>query len=1401
MYNPVSTYRIQFHCEFNLKDFETIIPYLKEIGIRTIYASPIFESTPGSTHGYDALNPLRINPEIGDENKLVEIIQKLKDHGIGWLQDIVPNHMAFDTRNPWLADVLEKGPRSRYASFFDIDWNSDIHDGKLMVPFLGSTLEQAIKNTELTIACRNNKLGIVYFNNFYPLQLKSYLSVLQASPGLLSDDIRNFESRVRAVEKIESSELYDEEWVISIQIFNSLLNKNLVQSSLELINQNAGLLLEVASQQHYRLVHWQETDNHINYRRFFTINGLICLNIHRPEVFDEFHRYLELLLRKGIFDGLRIDHIDGLYDPISYLSELRKLTGEQTYIIVEKILQKNEQLSLEWPIQGNTGYDFLAIVNNVLSNQDTETEFTVFYDELAGSGKSIPELIREKKSQVLFNHMPGELENLYRLFMPLVEKDSYAAIRIEDIRTTLAEFLIHCPVYRFYGNSLPLSVHERKRVMEVFENVLVTRPDLLSSVNLLKKVLLDRPQASIPDMNERILYFYKRCMQFSGPLMAKGVEDTLMYTYNRFIGHNDVGDSPENFGYSINEFHRLMKERQAKWPMSMNATSTHDTKRGEDVRARLQVLSDLPSEWFEKVREWREINLNRDSEMPDANDEYFIYQTLTGSYPFTESERNIFGERLEEYLEKALRESKRHSNWTVPNSTYEKATKSFAISLLNKKGAFWQSFEPFYQKVADLGIVGSLVQVILKFTCPGIPDTYQGTELWDLGFVDPDNRRPVDYGLRKKILQEIRVGENEEVIERLWETRSDARIKLWLTHRLLQLRAEHQPLFSRGSYIPLKTKGRFKERILAFARVSGDNAIVIIVPKQIASLCFSQYDDVRNLDWKDTKVILPARFSGGYRNLLTGVTGKNGDNEINPAEIFDKVPFFLAETTLAVSQRNAGILMHITSLSSRFGIGDMGPEARRFADFLLLAGQKYWQLLPVNPTEGGQGHSPYSAVSSRAGNSFFISPELLSKQGLLTENELAGYIVETDAQVDYEIAKAVKTEILEKAWETYSTRPEQKMQSSFEHFCEVEKEWLDDFALYMLLKEENDGLPWYEWPDKYKFRQGDALNTLSKEHSNDLSKIKWIQFIFRDQWKELKKYCNSLGILLIGDLPFYVSYDSADVWSHRHLFSLDKTGNRIGVAGVPPDAFSDDGQLWGMPVFNWDALKQEDYSWWLERLKNNRKLFDLIRLDHFRAFSGFWEVPASESTAKNGEWKIGPGPDFFKKIKEGMGELPFIAEDLGDIDEDVLNLRDQFNLPGMKVLQFAFGENYQESDYIPHNYEHNFIVYTGTHDNNTTLGWYRTEADDDVKDRVHKYFGTKVTEDEITSAFSRLAMSSVAKTVILPIQDVLGLNEAARMNKPSIPENNWRWRLLPGQIDKEVQNRLLEWTVIYNRKA
>jgi malto-oligosyltrehalose synthase/4-alpha-glucanotransferase len=1401
MYNPISTYRIQFHKNFTFNDFEQIIPYLQKLGISTVYASPVFEAVQGSTHGYDGLNPNTINPEIGTQEELIKISNQLKQQHIGWLQDIVPNHMAYHYKNQWLMDVLEKGPQSVYASYFDIPLSSPLFKDRLMVPFLGDTLEQVIKKSELTLAYVNQRFVLKYFDSLYPVNPRSYETILQTGKDIPLALQQLLQQR-SDIKHVEDALVYSRQWdefLLQLNgVFKNEIGKEYINKCLQQVNSNPKTLKQIADEQIYRLCHWQETDRQINYRRFFTVNGLICLNIQNDEVLQHYHSLIKKLNDEGVFQGLRIDHIDGLYDPVKYLHDLRKLVGDETYIITEKILEQGENLSSVWPLQGTTGYDFLGIVNNLFTLKQSQQKFTNFYQQLVGGRHNVKDQLYQKKEYILINHMGGELQNLYQLFLDLnlAEKKTFSRFHKQDLKSAIAEFLIQCPVYRYYANEMPLPHQEAERVREIFNRIRKVNYDLLPAIELLEAAFLKKPYAGYDDYNKKAIQFYQRCMQFTGPLMAKGVEDTFMYTYNNFIAHNEVGDSPESFGMNIAGFHDVMKKRHEKWPLSLNATSTHDTKRGEDVRARLNVLSDIADGWLEKIAEWQNLNKElKENNAPDANDEHFIYQSLVGAYPMPGEDNQNFTERFIEYIIKALREAKRHSNWTTPDKAYETAAINFASHLLDKSTPFWKSFNVFLKRIVDLGIINSLSQVLLKFTCPGIPDVYQGCEFWDLGFVDPDNRRAIDYRKRLQFLEAIKQKESSQnFLEELWEKRYNAQVKLWLVQSLYNVRQLQPEVFSQGQYIPLTVKGVYKENVLAFVRHYQQWWYISVIPLHLAQLGTNK--NAFEIDWKDTRIELPKKGPKEWKHNFSNEEYKD-EREIAISDILNHFPVALLKGQKQVSERKAGILLHISSLPSSFGIGDLGPEAIRFADFLSRTNQKYWQLLPLNPIEGGQGYSPYSSISSRAGNTLFISPELLVKDGLLAREDL--HFLARESKVNYSEAERLKSELFDKAWHNYTEGNAFKLQTSFRDFCKREQEWLNDFAMYTLLKQQNGGKPWYEWQDEYKLRKPDALERIIEEYADSLEKIKFFQFLFLKQWKELKEYCNKKNISLVGDLPFYVSYDSVDIWVHKEIFSIDEKGNKIGMAGVPPDAFSNDGQLWGMPIFKWDILKQNGYKWWIERLHKNKELFDIVRLDHFRAFADYWEVPATESTAKNGEWKPGPGADFFKKAEEELGSLPFIAEDLGEINDEVFELRDAFKLPGMKVLQFAFDDNMPTSDYIPHNYTANFVAYTGTHDNNTSKGWYRQNASNETRNRVQQYAGRSLSEEDIPWTMARMVYSSAANIVILPMQDVLGLDETARMNTPAGNNENWSWRLLPDQLNTDAEDRLKEWVWLYNR--
>ncbi|WP_420149193.1 malto-oligosyltrehalose synthase [Spirosoma sp.] len=909
MKNITSTYRIQFHKEFNFSDFEQIIPYLDKLGVKTIYASPISESMPGSVHGYDVVNPQRINPEIGTEEQLRTISRQLTERGIGWLQDIVPNHMAYHPRNPWLHDVLEKGQLSPYATYFDIDWTSPHHHGRLMVPFLGDSLEDVISAGQLRVDYQMQRFVFDYQGTTYPLHLRSYVTILQAASPSEEPVAEVLVEQLKPILQLTDSNDYSLRSTEFLNAFaEQMQHKSFsayIEDRLKVINEDSGSIQRIADEQAYRLCSYSETDHQINFRRFFTVNSLICLNIQEPAVFEAVHKLPKTLFEAGVFHGLRVDHIDGLHNPVRYLEQLRELAGDEAYIVIEKILQNNEELPTNWPIEGATGYAYLAIVNNLFTRTDSQQAFTTFYRELLGEKQVVRQELNDKKAYILYQHMQGELDNLYHLFLELnlVDERKLNALSASTLKSAIGEFLIQCPVYRYYGNQMPLALEESAAIKAIFARIRQAKPDLSGAVDLLEDVMITKPQDNDETYKQRALRFYQRSMQFTGPLMAKGVEDTLMYTYNRFIGHDEVGDSPEFFGLTVDEFHQKMIDRQTDWALALNATSTHDTKRGEDVRSRLNVLPDLADEWIEEVKAWQSLNrndkatvtLDDDSsvEAPDANDEYFIYQTLIGAYPMPGSEEDAdFPDRLSEYLEKALREAKRHTTYDSPNEAYEKAVNNFAHRLLDRRRTFWQRFQAFHQQIADMGIVNSLAQVLLKCTCPGLPDVYQGSELWNLSLVDPDNRRPVDFAIRQRWLNELLEADTSTIWSELWQKRYDGRIKLWLIHKLLTERNGQIDTFANGRYVSLPIEGRYKQHVVAFARQHNQVWYVVVVPLGIARLCRDQQVDALSLDWQDTRLLIPTEAPIHWENRLDETNG-TVENGINVTDLFTSLPLAL----------------------------------------------------------------------------------------------------------------------------------------------------------------------------------------------------------------------------------------------------------------------------------------------------------------------------------------------------------------------------------------------------------------------------------------------------------------------------------------------------------------------------
>ncbi|MEW6441884.1 MAG: 4-alpha-glucanotransferase [bacterium] len=497
-----------------------------------------------------------------------------------------------------------------------------------------------------------------------------------------------------------------------------------------------------------------------------------------------------------------------------------------------------------------------------------------------------------------------------------------------------------------------------------------------------------------------------------------------------------------------------------------------------------------------------------------------------------------------------------------------------------------------------------------------------------------------------------------------------------------------------------------------------------------------------------------------------------------------------------MKRRGSGLLLHITSLPSRYGIGDMGPEACRFADFLAAAGQSLWQILPLNPTEPIHHNTPYHSISAFAGNPMLISPDVLVEEGLLEPSDLEPVPAFPAAEVAFDAVRTYKTPLLERAFERFTRR---KLAADYERFCKEQAHWLDDFALFKALRTHFDGRIWTGWPRDLRDRHVESLAAARKELADRIERERFIQFVFFAQWARLRQYGSRLDLQLFGDMPIYVDLDSADLWTHPELFHLDEEKRPTVVAGVPPDYFSSTGQLWGNPIYRWDALQRTGYRWWMDRIVHNLELFDLVRIDHFIGMVTYWAVPAAEKSAINGRWCEAPADDFFRRLAKKLPYLPLVAEDLGSVTPAVREVMARFDIPGMKVLLFAFGDKMPENPYIPHNLPANSVAYTGTHDTNTVRGWFEKEATPEDKERLFRYLGRPVPPDELAWELIRLLMGSVANTVILPVQDLLGLGDEARMNRPAVREGNWKYRLEPGRLTPALSERLRKTVETYGR--
>jgi (1->4)-alpha-D-glucan 1-alpha-D-glucosylmutase len=906
---PAATYRVQFNSGFTFQDARRIVPYLAELGITDLYASPILKARKGSAHGYDVVDANSLNPELGTEDDFNALHHDLQQHRLGLLLDIVPNHMAASPENAWWMSVLENGPHSRFLHYFDIDWSPVTAQGrtttKVLLPILGRPYGEAVESQEIKLGYDNDGFFFSYHDHRLPLAPESYRTVLHQCADSLPSEGVGMELRelVGGEATVPNSKFLKE--TISRLHQTDERFRGTLQRTIEKINGDASApdsvnaLDALLDEQWYRLAYWRIASEKINYRRFFDVTDLIGVRVENPEVFEASNRRTLELIAEGKVTGLRIDHIDGLFDPIGHMRKLQlrlATAGGETagaplsfYVVVEKVLEYDETLPEEFPVSGTTGYDFLDSVSALFVDPAGLEKLTTFYRDFTGLTDSFEELVYQSKKQVISELFSGEMRGLGKQLSGLAMLDRNARdFAPSELLAALTEITACMPVYRTYVRDTEASEEDRRFITEAMQCARQRASGTLDPrlLTFLERVLLvDLPPYTAGE-RDNWLAFVMRWQQFTGRVMAKGVEDTAFYNDNRLVSLNEVGGDPGRDGHfdALEEFHRRSERIARDWPDTLNATSTHDTKRSEDVRARISVLSEISEDWMREVRQWSAANANaREHGAPDPNMELLIYQTLIGMWPLDEEERDTVEERLRHYLEKAAREAKTYTSWIDPNTVYEHGVQKFASAIL-KNAAFCQPFLALQKRVAFYGFLNALSQSVLKITSPGVPDFYQGTELWDLSLVDPDNRRPVDYERRASTLKELKASDARGSLDvsamlRRW---ADGGAKLFVTWKTLELRARRAQTFGRGGYQPL----RVSPNVVAFRR--GED-VIVAVPRLTTKLGEAGQLPVGGV-WGAGAL---AGAGGRWRNIFTGEE-LEGDS-LPLAAVFARFPVAVLE--------------------------------------------------------------------------------------------------------------------------------------------------------------------------------------------------------------------------------------------------------------------------------------------------------------------------------------------------------------------------------------------------------------------------------------------------------------------------------------------------------------------------
>jgi (1->4)-alpha-D-glucan 1-alpha-D-glucosylmutase len=947
---PLATYRIQFNAGFTFRDATALVPYLAELGISDLYASPYLQARPGSVHGYDIVEHGHLNHEIGTEHDHARMSAALREHGLGHVLDIVPNHMgiamgARGKRNRWWMSVLENGPSSPYARYFDIDWdprNPELR-GKVLLPVLGGQYGRVLEAGELNLVYEAGQFRIEYYETVFPANPRSTAAVLELACDKLNvrpsdPDRMELESIAAALRRLPPRRARDaasraersRERIVTRRrlrdlVYRSEVVRQAVDAAVAEYNGTPGnphsfdRLDALLNDQAYRLAYWRVAAEEINYRRFFDVNDLAGVRVERPQVFQATHALILRLVREGAVTGLRIDHPDGLFDPRDYLVTLQRMTmglerTEDFYVLVEKILTGDEPLPAEWPVDGTVGYEFLNRVNELFVAPANEGKMDAIYRAFTGFRDDFENLVYEKKRLILRSSLVSELTVLTTLLDRISERNRASRdFTWGSLRDALREVIACFPVYRTYIEAAPGRVTDRDRayidqaVEKAKERNRATSGAIFDFVR--NTLTLNWPDSLDERARVQHAKFVMKFQQLTGPVMAKGVEDTTFYVYNRLVSLNEVGGEPDRFGIDPEEFHAVNLERAEKWPHALSSSSTHDTKRSEDVRARINVLSEIPEIWSERVNAWHGFNaakLRRDGRhpVPDANDEYLLYQSLVGVWPFGQLDdqaRKDLVARVQAYMEKATREAKRHTGWLNPSTAYDEGLREFVADILSGgENAFLDDFLPFQRIVARMGMINSLAQTLVKIASPGVPDIYQGQEAWDFSLVDPDNRRPVDYELRRGLMRSIETRRGEvglaEAAREMVEGWEDGRVKLHVVQTALRLRMAFPDAFTGGAYVPLVAEGDRAEHAVAFARTGGGAAVIVAVPRLVATLTRARdFALPEAADWRGTRLPLPDELAGRYRNALTGKELRPGKHGLDLSDVFADFPVALLE--------------------------------------------------------------------------------------------------------------------------------------------------------------------------------------------------------------------------------------------------------------------------------------------------------------------------------------------------------------------------------------------------------------------------------------------------------------------------------------------------------------------------